>query len=251
MRFALIIEYDGTNFHGWQSQLGLRTIQDECEKALSKVANAPIQVTCAGRTDKGVHAKHQVIHFDTSAERTLHAWFMGMNHFLPPDISARKALAVAEDFHARYGAVSRTYEYWIDNRSVSPAIMRHYVTWHPQALDHTRMHTAAQALLGEHDFNAYRAAECQAKHAIRNIQQIEVKRQEHFVILTVTANAFLHHMIRNIMGVLLPIGMGKKSVDWTAEVLASQKRAEAGVTAPPQGLYLCDVQYPNYSLLST
>lgn len=243
MRLALVIEYDGTNFHGWQFQPQLRTVQGELEKALTQIANHPIQTHCAGRTDKGVHAKYQVIHFDTTAIRPLSAWIFGVNHFLPKDISIRHAIEVSDNFHARYSALSRTYEYWIDNRSTHPALMRYRVTWFPRTLHHEPMHKATQFLLGEHNFNAFRTAECQAKHPIRTIHEIFVKRQENFIVLTITANAFLHHMVRNIVGVLLPIGLNEKPIEWMHEVLHSNDRTQAGITAPAEGLYLCNVRY--------
>ncbi|MCD6047619.1 MAG: truA [Gammaproteobacteria bacterium] len=243
MRLALIVEYDGTEFHGWQYQPGLRTVQGELQKALAQIATEPIEVTCAGRTDRGVHAKYQVVHFDTHAIRPHSAWVLGVNHFLPKDICIRNAFDVPEDFHARYSATSRSYEYIIDNRPGHPAIMRQYATWIPRPLDHKQMHIAAQYLIGEHDFSSFRAAECQAKHPRREIVNISVARHDHQVVLNVTANAFLHHMVRNIVGTLLPIGHHKKPVEWVAQILAAKKRAEAGVTAPPQGLSLVRITY--------
>ncbi len=244
MRIALFLEYDGSGFHGWQYQPNLRTVQGELEKALAKIADTPIQTFCAGRTDKGVHAKYQVIHFDTLADRPMSAWVLGTNHFLSKDMSVRYAQEVSEAFHARYSALSRTYEYWIDNRPTHPAIKRHHVTWFPRPLDQMRMHEATQYLVGEHNFNAFRAAECQAQHPIRHIYHIALTREDHYIVLTVTANAFLHHMVRNIVGTLLPIGWNEKPVEWIKEVLQAKKRAHAGVTAPAEGLYLTKVNYP-------
>lgn len=250
LRIALQLEYDGTFFHGWQYQPGLRTVQDELQKALSQIASEKIEVTCAGRTDKGVHAKNQIVHFDTRIQRPHSAWVLGTNHFLPKDISVRGAIEVPTKFHARHSAISRSYEYWIDNRPTRPAIDRHGVTWFPRKLDTEKMHAAVQYLIGEHNFSAFRAAECQAPHPIRAIYQAKVRREQDFIILQITANAFLHHMVRNIMGTLLPIGLGEKNPEFIQSVLASKQRTRAGVTAPPEGLYLHHVEYPkNYQAL--
>ena len=244
MRIVMQIEYDGTHFHGWQSQPGLRTVQGEIEKALSELAQHPVKTICAGRTDTGVHAREQIIHFDTDTIRSEHTWLRGVNHFLPPDISVHNVFFVSEDFHARYSATSRSYEYWIFNSPTPSALKRYSMLWYPQALDEFLMNKAAQHLLGKHNFNAYRAVGCQAKSPIRSISEISVTREENHVILKVSANAFLHHMVRNIVGVLLPIGIGKYPVDWSLDVLHSEQRTSGGMTAPPQGLYLTRVVYP-------
>ncbi len=243
MRILLSVEYDGSDFHGWQKQPKLRTVQSELEKALSEIAQHPIEVTCAGRTDKGVHALEQIVHFDTFIERRLEAWIFGTNHFLPRDIKIHTAKTVDEHFHARHSALARTYHYWIDNHPTPSVIYRKQRFWFPRALDVHAMHDAAQHLRGEHDFNAYRAAECQAKHPIREIKKIEVTREKNLILIEITANAFLHHMVRNIVGTLLPIGLKEKPIDWTQEVLTSKQRARGGATAPPEGLFLVKVAY--------
>lgn len=243
MKIALTLEYDGTHFHGWQSQAGLRTIQQELENALSRVADHPIATICAGRTDKGVHARFQVVHFETEATRSMRGWVLGCNTYLPPDIAVHKAVIVPADFSARFSARRRTYLYIIDNRPTRPAINHAHVTWIAQSLDHQKMHQAAQYLIGEHDFSAFRDQDCQASHPIREIYEINITREGHFITLSITANAFLHHMVRNIVGVLLPIGRSKQAPHWAQEVLISRQRVKAGVTAPPLGLYLIDVVY--------
>lgn len=244
MRIAMLLEYDGTSFVGWQAQEGLRAVQSEVELALSKVADHPIEVVCAGRTDAGVHAKGQVIHFDTEAVRSHYAWMMGANAYLPEDISSLGACSVSEDFHARYSAVARRYHYYIDNRPMRPAVMRQNVTWFRHPLNMVWMQQAAEQLLGEHDFSAFRGKDCQARSPMRCIQHIKFFKEGDFIVMAVEANAFLHHMVRNIVGVLLPIGTGKKPVSWAKEVLLSCDRKQAGITAPASGLYLQKVIYP-------
>lgn len=245
MKIALGIEYDGTNFHGWQQQTsGLRTVQDDLQRALSQVANHPIEVVCAGRTDAGVHAYGQVVHFDTDADRHMHAWVLGCNSILPHDISVKWSKVVGDGFHARFSALSRSYRYIITNTATSPAIMRYYQTWHPKILDVTKMLDATQHLLGEHDFSSFRGADCQAKTPMRNVQKIDIKRQNDLITIDISANAFLHHMVRNIVGVLLAIGEGRRPPDWTKEVLQACDRRAGDVTAKPNGLYLMHVEYP-------
>lgn len=245
MRIALGIEYDGTDFHGWQQQKsGLRTVQSVVESALAKIADEPINVTCAGRTDAGVHAYDQVIHFDTTAARPNHSWILGTNTYLPKDVAVKWAKLVTEKFHARFAALSRSYRYVIANQQTHAAIMRNYQTWYHKPLDEKKMAEAAQYLLGEHDFSSFRSAECQAKTAIRNVTNINITRQQHKIIIEITANAFLHHMVRNIVGVLLRVGDGRQTTTWVKEVLQACDRCAAGITAPPQGLYLIQVKYP-------
>ena len=244
MRIALGIEYDGSGYAGWQQQQGQPSIQAALEHALGFVANQPIKLTCAGRTDAGVHALSQVAHFDCAVERTVRNWVHGANSGLPNDICVRWAESVSDDFHARFSATARHYRYIIDNRPVRSALHYHRVTWHYAALDADRMHQAAQCLVGEHDFSAFRDSDCQSKTPMRNMMAINVKRDQHWVMIDITANAFLHHMVRNIVGVLLPIGEGKREPSWAAEVLASRDRTQAGVTAPAAGLYLTAVDYP-------
>lgn len=221
------------------------TVQRRVETALSTIANQPITVTCAGRTDKGVHSVEQVIHFDTEVSRRSCIWVSGANRFLPPDIRALWACPVSENFHARYTALARSYTYLIANQAVPPALLRSQITWFPQALDAHKMQEAAQFLVGEHDFNAYRGADCQAKSSWRRVDCIRVERRKNRVGIEIQANAFLHHMVRNIVGVLCEVGTCKRPPQWAREVLLGRDRRLAGVTAPPNGLYLVRVLYPN------
>jgi len=244
-RIALGIEYNGSQFCGYQMQSeGTRTVQEELEKALSRVADEPIRLTCAGRTDTGVHATGQVVHFDTEVERELKAWMLGGNTNLPRDISIHWVREVNDDFSARFSAVSRSYRYLLYNRKVRPAIFQHNVAWTFSRLDETAMHEGAQHLLGEHDFSAFRASQCQAKHAVREMQSISVKRVADYIILDIKANAFLHHMVRNIMGSLMVVGRGEQEAKWMLELLQGQDRKCAGMTASAAGLYLVNVEYP-------
>lgn len=244
-RIAIGIEYDGSQFNGYQMQAsGTRTIQEQVEQALSKVADHPVSTTCAGRTDTGVHATHQVLHFDTTAVRENKAWLFGVNTHLPRDVSVSWAKEVPEDFSARFKATRRSYRYVIANTRTRPAILADRVTWIHDDLDITAMHDAAQALIGEHDFSSFRSSQCQAKHANRLMYSIEVSRSDRFIYIDVSANAFLHHMVRNIVGSLLVVGKGEKPVSWMAELLAERDRKLAGVTAAAAGLYLVAVEYP-------
>ncbi len=245
MRIALGIEYQGRKFSGWQIQLGVRTVQECVERAISKVANHPLRVICAGRTDTGVHAIGQVVHFDTHAERSIHSWQSGANANLPSDVSVRWAHQVDDNFHARFSAVRRQYRYLIYNHRVRPAIAAHQVNWDYRPLNEQAMSDASASLLGEHDFSSYRAYACQAKSAIRTIYRLDVTRMGDYVMIDVEANAFLHHMVRNIAGVLMAIGAGEHSPVWAAEVLEKKDRQLGGVTAPPQGLYFVRVVYPD------
>jgi tRNA pseudouridine38-40 synthase len=244
MRVALGIEYDGSSFLGWQRQTHGPSVQAALEQALSSVADAPVEAVCAGRTDTGVHARCQVVHFDTDAQRTARGWALGVTSRLPDSVCVRWAQPVDAAFHARFAARARRYRYRILNRGVRPAIQRDYLTWERLPLDAERMHAAAQSLLGEHDFNAFRSVQCQAAHARRDLQQISVRREEEIVILDVRANAFLHHMVRNIVGSLLLIGRGEQPVQWLAELLAGRDRTQAGPTAPAQGLCFLGPMYP-------
>jgi len=244
MRVALCVEYDGSAFHGWQRQPGLRTVQGCLEEGLSKIADHDITINCAGRTDTGVHAIGQIIHFDTITEREKRAWIYGTNSNVDKDISVRWTRYVDDDFHARYSAVSRRYRYVIYNRQVRSAIFRGAVAWSFQELDENAMDTAAQSLLGERDFTSFRALNCQSKTPMRNIESISVKRRGPYVIIDVTANAFLHHMVRNIAGVLIDIGSGKQKPEWMQEVLEAKDRNKGAATGSPYGLYLVHVKYP-------
>lgn len=244
MRIAAGIEYNGAAFHGWQSQTHDRNVQDCLEQALARVADHGLRVHCAGRTDTGVHALQQVVHFDTEAEREDHAWVLGSNVHLPGDVRVLWARRVEPEFHARFSATGREYRYFILNRAAAPAVHRRQVSWECRALDTERMAAAAQDLLGEHDFTSYRAVACQAKSPVREVRELTVARRGDLVMLTVRANAFLHHMVRNIAGVLMAIGRGDEDVDWAGRVLAARDRTLGGVTAPPDGLYLAGVDYP-------
>lgn len=245
MRIALGIEYDGSNYSGWQTQKHeVQTVQQTLERALSRVANHPVTVHCAGRTDRGVHGFGQVVHFDTRAVRAEHNWLLGVNTNLPFDINVSWVKPVADDFHARFSATGRRYRYLILNRTSRSALLHRRATWVHHALDHQAMHRAGQALLGEHDFSSYRAMGCQAKHPVRTLEQLAVTRHGDLVELAVAANGFLHHMVRNIAGVLLAVGRGEQDEDYPRRVLAFKDRTRGGVTAPPDGLYFAGVRYP-------
>ena len=247
-RWALSISYDGHPYRGFQYQNPeLPTVQVYLERALAFVANHPVGVTCAGRTDAGVHASAQIVHFDTKAERPADSWVFGSNSNLPSDITVLWAHPVPQDFHARYSAYQRTYRYVIyNNPKIRHSILRRAVTWHSRRLDVERMQEAAQALIGTHDFSSFRGSDCQAKTPVRNIKSIAVKKYLNFIVVEVKANAFLHHMVRNIVGTLYPIGSGLRPVEWMAEVLDAKDRGLAGVTAAPNGLYLVNVAYEDH-----
>jgi len=244
MRIALGVEYNGTGFIGWQRQDNGRTVQAAVERALSRIANAPVLTHCAGRTDAGVHACAQVVHFNCAAERPERAWVLGTNSVLPRDVSIQWARTVDEEFHARFSAEARAYRYVICNRATRSGLLAGKVTHIHTPLDAAAMDEAAHYLLGEQDFSSFRAAGCEARHAVREVQAIAVRREGEFVTLTITANAFLQHMVRNIVGTLLPVGRGCREPSWVAQVLAARDRTVAGVTAPPDGLYLVAVRYP-------
>lgn len=246
-RYVLGIEYNGASFCGWQRQLSpaLPTVQGVLEQALAYVANAPVSISCAGRTDAGVHGSGQVVHFDCPSIRHEKAWVMGTNTRLPPEVRVQWARVVPEDFHARHSALSRRYRYVIYCGKVKPAVLIGQLTHVPESLDVQLMHQAAQSLVGEHDFSTFRAAGCQANTPMREVKFVEVRRQGQFVVLEIEANAFLQHMVRNITGSLLQVAMGRQPVQWIAEVLAGRDRSLAGVTARPDGLYLVGVEYPS------
>ncbi|MFY0640523.1 MAG: tRNA pseudouridine(38-40) synthase TruA [Bermanella sp.] len=247
-RWVAGVEYNGARFKGWQKQKHHPgpSVQESLEVAISEVADHPVGVVCAGRTDAGVHASAQVIHFDSHAVRSDRGWKMGINTKLPDGICVNWVQPINSDFHARFSAVARRYRYFIMNKPVKPGLMHDQVTWWRKPLDAEKMHEAAQALLGEHDFTSFRARDCQANHPRRTMKDISVKRMGDWVMLEVCANAFLYHMVRNIAGVLLPIGHGSKPVDWCKQVLEAKDRTKAGVTAPGEGLYFVDVEYPEY-----
>ena len=243
-RLAVGIEYDGTRYAGWQNQPGLLTLQDAVQKALSEVADHPVTVTAAGRTDAGVHACGQVAHFDTQADRPVRGWVLGANSHLPPDIAINWAMEVERSFHARHTAQGRSYRYCMLRRATRPAILRDRVCWIRSPLDVDAMHAGAQALVGEHDFTSFRAAECQSTTAMRHVDSISVNGDGPLVVIEITANAYLHHMVRNIAGALLMVGAGERPSSWMAEALAARDRTRAGITAPAAGLYLWQVRYP-------
>ncbi|WP_233842371.1 tRNA pseudouridine(38-40) synthase TruA [Dyella sp. 2HG41-7] len=246
MRIALGIEYDGTDFLGWQRLSHGASVQASLEQALSFVAAQPTTVTCAGRTDAGVHGRCQVVHFDTDAQRDMRAWVLGACSNLPTTVAVLWAQHVSDDFHARFSARSRRYCYTILNRAIRPALDARYVAWERQPLDAQRMHAAAQALTGEHDFSAFRAISCQAAHARREVKQLSVRREGDHVIVDIEANAFLHHMVRNIVGSLLPVGRGEESVEWVASLLAGRNREVAGPTAAASGLTFIGPRYERH-----
>jgi len=246
MRIAAIVEYDGSGFSGWQLQDGTRTVQGEVEAAIAKVANEPVRVITAGRTDTGVHATAQVFHFDTQAERSDHSWKLGVNTHLPSDAVLRWAGEVSEEFHARFAATGRRYHYVILNRAERPALLKQKVTWERRPLDDVSMQHAAKLLQGTHDFSSFRTVHCQAKSPVRELRELSVKRQGDRVIICAYANAFLHHMVRNLAGVLMTIGAGEQPVEWAHEVLQHRDRTLGGVTAPADGLYLSAIEYPEH-----
>ena len=244
-RIALGIEYDGAQHYGWQRQREVPSVQEHLEKALSTVANTPIEVQCAGRTDAGVHATGQVVHFDCDAVRPLKAWTMGVNANLPSSVAVKCCVHVSDDFNARFSATGRRYRYVIYNHKMRPAILEQGITHIHRPLNEQLMHEAAQALLGEQDFSAFRAALCQSKTPFRNVTNVTVSRHGAFVVVDISANAFLHHMVRNIVGSLVEIGSGHQPVDWIATLLAGRDRTLSAATAKPNGLYLVKVDYPD------
>lgn len=244
MRIACAIEYDGTAFHGWQRQRpDTRTVQQSVEAAFTRIADEPIATVGAGRTDAGVHATGQVVHFDTRAERPDRAWVMGANTHLPDDIAVRWAQPVADDFDARFSVVDRSYAYFLREGSDRPALWRRRAGWSHQTLDAEAMAAAGQRLLGEHDFSAFRSAACQAPNAVRRLDRVDVVRYGRVIRLDVCGNAFLHNMVRIIVGVLMAVGRGDRALDWVDRVLASRDRRCAGATAPAGGLYFVGPRY--------
>lgn len=244
-RIALGIEYKGTDYHGFQVQPnGVKTVQQALEAALSKVANETVTLVCAGRTDAGVHATNQIVHFDTLSVRPEKAWLRGTRPYLPDSISVRWAKAVAPQFHARFSAMNRTYRYLITDAKTPSGLLHDQITWASRPLNIDLMRDAASHLVGTHDFTSFRATQCQAKSPIRHINYMHIVRRGDLVILEVQANAFLHHMVRNMVGVLMAVGAGDKPPIWASEVLAALDRSAGGVTAKPFGLYLVGVEYP-------
>ncbi|WP_296897898.1 tRNA pseudouridine(38-40) synthase TruA [Thiohalocapsa sp.] len=243
-RIAMGVEYDGGAYSGWQLQHHADTVQARLEVAVGRVAAAPVRVHCAGRTDAGVHATGQVVHFDTQASRSSRSWVLGANSNLPDDIAVRWAQEVAPDFHARFSATGRHYRYLILCRPTRSALWRGRAVWTHKTLHLARMRTAGSLLVGRHDFTSFRALACQAKSPVRTLRYLRLGRRGELLTLEVGADGFLHHMVRNIAGVLMAIGSGEASIQWAAELLAVRNRAFGGVTAPPHGLYLAGVDYP-------
>lgn len=246
-RYAAVVEYNGGCFFGWQYQAHqphLISVQAALETALAKIANHPIKVFAAGRTDTGVHATRQVIHFDTTAKRADYSWLMGTNTHLPQGVALQWIGQVDMEFHARFKAQARRYRYLINNAPAKQALLHDQLTWWRYPLDEQKMHQAAQCLVGQHDFTSFRAADCQAKTAVKTLHHISVRRFGSLIVLEVEARGFLYHMVRNIVGSLLPIGEGHKPVSWLKETLEKQDRTQAGITAPAVGLYFVGVHYP-------
>jgi len=243
MRIALAVEYDGRPYCGWQSQQNVLTVQDTLQRALSQIAGESISINAAGRTDAGVHAQEQVVHFDTQVNRPLAAWVRGVNTLLPDSIAVRWAHPVPDEFHARFSAHGRSYRYLLINRATRSAIHAGKVGWFHLPLDIAAMQAAAQCLLGEHDFSAFRAAECQAKSPVKHLHRLDIRRHGEMLIFDLSADAFLHHMVRNIVGCLVYVGKGKYPPDWLTGVLDSRKRRLAAPTFAPDGLYLRCIQY--------
>ena len=243
-RWAAGVEYLGGAYSGWQSQIGAPSVQAEVERALSQVADHPLAVTAAGRTDAGVHAYQQVIHFDSPAARTAYAWMLGANSNLPNDVSLRWVQEVSDNFHARFGAVRRSYRYVVHNHRARSALLEGRAGWWTASLNAAVMHEAAQALVGEHDFSAFRDSQCQSKSPVRRVFSIDVFRDNDFILIDVSGNAFLHHMVRNITGVLGEIGQGRRPAKWAREVLELRDRTLAGMTVPACGLYFIGPEYP-------
>jgi tRNA pseudouridine38-40 synthase len=243
-RIAVGLEYDGRAYCGWQFQPGLPTVQDVVQRAFSRVADTSIECVCAGRTDAGVHAGAQVAHFDTTAVRSERSWRLGANTYLPGDVSVAWVREVPGQFHARFSAIARSYRYLILNRDSRSGLAAGRATWERRPLDAARMHAAAQVLVGEHDFSAFRAIECQAKSPRRHVESLDVTRDAEWLTIAVTANAFLHHMVRNMAGLLISVGHGESAPERVPAVLSSRDRKTNAATAPPDGLYLAAVRYP-------
>ena len=251
MRIALGLSYSGSRYEGWQSQLSGNTLQDQLEKALAKFAAQPIRTLCAGRTDAGVHALMQVVHFDTGLQRELSSWVRGTNAFLPRDIAVQWAHEVPDEFHSRASAISRRYAYLLLESPVRPSVEAGRVGWVYRPMDGQAIRSAIVHLLGEHDFSSFRAAQCQAKSPVKTISRIEVSQRAAYWRFEFEANAFLHHMIRNIMGCLVAIGQGNYPPDWLAEVVAARNRDAAAPTFSPDGLYFLGPVYEDHYGLPT
>lgn len=246
VRWAIGVEFDGRAFRGWQTQQpGVPSVQETLEQAVAKVADHPVVIHAAGRTDAGVHGAGMIAHFDSPSPRSERSWLMGVNTLLPESIALRWVCPVSTDFHARFKAISRRYHYVIYNHPRRSSLLAGRATWHYHPLDVARMQEAARALVGVHDFSAFRAVACQSNRPVRDVHWLVLEQQGPLIRLDIQADGFLHHMVRNIVGVLLAIGQGKADVGWAAEVLASRDRTLGGVTAPPDGLYFVDAGYPD------
>ncbi|MGH8798953.1 MAG: tRNA pseudouridine(38-40) synthase TruA [Casimicrobiaceae bacterium] len=243
MRIALGLEYDGTPFHGWQTQADGSGVQDALERALAAIADSAVTVVAAGRTDAGVHAAIQIVHFDTAAQRADSAWIRGANALLPPSIAVRWATVVPDGFHARFAATGRHYTYLLLDRPVRPALLAGRVGWYHRPLALEAMRAATEALLGRHDFSAFRAAECQAKSATRTLDRLDIAREDDMIRFELHADAFLQHMVRNIVGALVYVGSGRQPPAWIGELLAGLDRSRAAPTFAAAGLYLAGVDY--------
>jgi tRNA pseudouridine38-40 synthase len=243
VRIALGLEYDGSAFCGWQTQPGACGVQDHLQQALRQFTQQDVEAVAAGRTDAGVHASAQVVHLDANVEREPHSWVRGTNSNLHPSARVLWASPMPDDFHARYSARARTYRYLLVNTPVAPAILKGKAGWHHRPLDAARMHAAAQVLVGEHDFSAFRDAECQAKSPVRTLSAITIARHDSLISFTLRANAFLHHMVRNIVGSLAYVGDGRQPQEWIAQLLDSRDRRHAAPTFMPDGLYLAGIEY--------
>jgi len=243
MRLALGLQYDGAAFHGWQTQADRSAVQDAVEQALQNFADAPVATICAGRTDAGVHATYQVVHIEPSVDRPLGAWVRGVNRYLPPAVAVRWAVPVPEAFHARFSATSRRYDYWLLNDPVRSPLLAKRVGWIPRPLAIELLREAAARLVGRHDFSAFRSAECQAASPVRELHELGIERFGNLVRFRLRANAFLHHMVRNLVGTLVYVGLGRQPPHWVAEVLAGRDRSAAAPTFAAAGLYLTGVEY--------
>ncbi len=244
MKVAGCVEYDGSRFCGWQIQAGQPTVQAAVETALSNIADHPVRVHCAGRTDTGVHACGQVVHFETDSGRSEWSWVMGANSKLPDGVSLIWTREVDDSFHARFSAIRRKYRYVMLNRRIRPSYLAGRVSWFPRELDADRMREAAMSLVGTHDFSAFRSAHCKNKVPVKTVSMLEVGQAGEWIWVDVEANGFLHHMVRNIVGVLLAIGSGDRDAGWARQVLDGRDRTLAGITAPADGLYFLSVEYP-------
>ena len=252
MKIAACVEYDGSRFYGWQIQTKQFTVQEAIEKALSAVADHKISVHCAGRTDTGVHACGQIIHFETQSHRDEYSWVMGANSSLPAGISLLWTREVDDSFHARFSAMKRRYRYVILNRRVRPANLSRQVSWHPLPLDAQEMDNAAQSLIGTHDFSAFRSSRCQSKSPRKTVTKLRVNQKNNWIWIDIEANGFLHHMVRNIAGSLMEVGSGKRDPSWLQEVLKSRDRTQGAATASALGLYFLKAEYPScYKLPNT